>query len=105
MTEVLGRNIIDITPAQATQAQAEKMMARLKLGASWSGSFEVRHRSGRSLPIHVTNSPLRNERDELIGIIGISTDMTEPEKNRQGPAPVGHGLPGDRRGDHGAEHG
>ena len=76
-SEVVGRNIIDITPAQTTRAQAEQIMARLNRGESWSGEFEVRHRTGRSMPIHVTDSPLRNERGELIGIIGISTDMTE----------------------------
>ncbi|MES3021442.1 MAG: EAL domain-containing protein [Pseudomonadota bacterium] len=78
--EVMGRNIIDITPADSTLAQAGQIMARLKRGESWSGEFEVRHRSGRLVPIRVTDSPLRNERNELIGIIGISTDITEQRK-------------------------
>ena len=78
--EVIGRNIVEITPSEATQAQAEQIMKRLALGESWSGEFEVRHRSGRTMPIHVTDSPLRDERNELIGIIGISTDMTEQRK-------------------------
>ncbi|PWF43160.1 putative bifunctional diguanylate cyclase/phosphodiesterase [Massilia glaciei] len=78
--EALGRNIIDITPAESTQAQAEQIMARLSRGESWTGEFEVRHRSGRTIPVRVTDSPLRNEREELIGVIGISTDITEQRK-------------------------
>jgi diguanylate cyclase (GGDEF)-like protein/PAS domain S-box-containing protein len=81
--EVLGRNIIDVTPTEANHAQAEEIMARLRQGESWSGEFEVRHRSGRTVPIHVTDSPLRNERNELIGIIGISTDITEQRRIEQ----------------------
>jgi diguanylate cyclase (GGDEF)-like protein/PAS domain S-box-containing protein len=55
-------------------------MSRLQRGESWSGEFDVRHRSGRIMPIHVTNSPMRDERNQLIGIIGISTDITEQKK-------------------------
>ncbi|WP_426105127.1 putative bifunctional diguanylate cyclase/phosphodiesterase [Massilia sp. TSP1-1-2] len=78
--EVLGRNIVDVTPTELNQTQAVDIMARLQQGESWSGDFDVRHRSGRILPVHVTDSPLRNERQQLIGVIGISTDMTEKRK-------------------------
>jgi diguanylate cyclase (GGDEF)-like protein/PAS domain S-box-containing protein len=80
--EVLGRNVVQVVPAQTSEtlALAEQLMARLRQGESWSGEFEVRHRDGRTMPIHVTNSPLRDERNELIGIIGISTDITEQKK-------------------------
>lgn len=81
--EVMGRDIVDITPAVSAQGQAEQIMERLRQGESWSGEFQVRHRSGRIMPIHVTDSPLRNERNELTGIIGISTDMTEQRKVEQ----------------------
>lgn len=78
--EVLGKNILDITPAAATEAQAAQIMSSLQRGESWSGEFEVRHRSGRTIPIHVTDSPMRDERNQLIGIIGISTDITKEKK-------------------------
>ncbi|HTN65154.1 MAG TPA: EAL domain-containing protein [Burkholderiaceae bacterium] len=81
--EVLRRNIVDVTPAQPTQGKALQILSRLKAGESWSGEFLVRHRSGRIIPIHVTDSPLRDEDNQLIGIIGISTDMTEQKKTEQ----------------------
>ena len=78
--EVLGKNIIDITPVASTQAQAAQIMSRLQRGESWSGEFEIKHRCGRTMPIHVTDSPMRDERHQLIGIIGISTDISEKKK-------------------------
>ncbi len=78
--EVLGKNILDITPAASTEAQAVQIMSSLQRGESWSGEFEVRHRSGRTMPIQLTDSPMRDERNQLIGIIGISTDMTKEKK-------------------------
>lgn len=81
--EVLGKNIIDITPSAAAQDQAAQIMARLQQGESWSGEFDVRHRSGRTMPIHVTDSPLRDERNQVIGIIGISSDISERKRTEK----------------------
>ncbi|HVK53457.1 MAG TPA: PAS domain S-box protein [Burkholderiales bacterium] len=78
--EAVGRNIIDVTPSEATQEQALEIMTRLRAGHSWSGEFMVRRRDGTSFPMHVTDSPIRDERGQLIGIIGISTDITERRK-------------------------
>ena len=52
-------------------------MERLQRGESWSGEFEVRRRDGALLQVRITNSPMRDERNHLIGIIGISSDITE----------------------------
>lgn len=81
--EVLGRSIIEITPAESAKAQAEQILARLTKGESWSGEFLVRHRSGQTIPIQLTDSPIRDEQNRLIGIIGISTDITERKKVEQ----------------------
>jgi diguanylate cyclase (GGDEF)-like protein/PAS domain S-box-containing protein len=81
--DVLGRNVVDVTPADASQAQAAQIMAQLQKGESWSGEFMVRHRSGRAMPIHVTDSPLRDERQNLIGIIGISTDISAQKETEK----------------------
>ncbi|QYF92982.1 EAL domain-containing protein [Massilia sp. PAMC28688] len=82
-SEVLGRDIVSVVPATTSQAQATQIMERLQQGESWSGEFLVRHRSGRQMPVHVTDAPMRDERGRLMGVIGISTDMTEQKKTEK----------------------
>ncbi|MBK9233824.1 MAG: PAS domain S-box protein [Anaerolineae bacterium] len=55
--DVLGRNILDITPAEPSAEQAQAIMSSLRAGQAWSGEFSVRHRSGRSFPALVTDTP------------------------------------------------
>jgi PAS domain S-box-containing protein len=76
-SEALGRNIIDITPAEDVQAQAAEIMDQLRRGEQWSGEFMVRRRDGTTFPAIVVDSPVYNADDELIGIIGVSLDITE----------------------------
>jgi PAS domain S-box-containing protein len=43
--EVLGRNIVDVTPSSASKEQATKLLERLMSGESWSGEFLVQRRA------------------------------------------------------------
>jgi PAS domain S-box-containing protein len=75
--EVLGRNIVNVTPAETSQEQAINIMNRLIEGEYWSGEFIAKRRDGTIFPAIVTNSPITNDKGEIIGVIGISTDITE----------------------------
>ncbi|HBL60643.1 MAG TPA: hypothetical protein DDZ80_19980 [Cyanobacteria bacterium UBA8803] len=76
-TEALGRNVIEMTPAEMSREQALQIMACLRRGESWSGEFMVEHRDGTCFPVIVTDSPIYDEVGQLIGIVGISFDITE----------------------------
>ncbi len=76
-TEVLGRPIIEVTPTSTTQEQALEIMADLQAGESWSGEFWVQRHDGTTFPAIVIDSPIYDEQGDLIGIIGISVDITE----------------------------
>ena len=78
--EMLGRNIMEITVPQASLEQAREIMAKLALGESWSGEFQVQDRSGYSFPALVTDSPLLDDQGHLVGIIGISADISERKR-------------------------
>ena len=78
--QAVGRHIVDIVPSGATREQAVQVMKQLKAGHSWSGEFLVRHRDGTTFPMHVTDSPIRDENGRLIGIVGISIDIRERKK-------------------------
>lgn len=74
--EVLGRNIIDVTPSEQTRDEARAIMERLRRGESWVGEFQVRDKAGRRFLARVNDSPVFDERGELIGVIGVSADVT-----------------------------
>jgi len=74
--EVLGKNVLEVTPDEESKAHALEIMAALKCGKSWSGEFFVRHRDGRQFPVKVTNSPILDDQGNLTGIIGVSRDIT-----------------------------
>src|SRR4030042_1347259 len=75
--EVLGRSIVDVTPAEPSQEQAANIMNRLIAGESWSGEFLAKSTDGTIFPAIVTDAPITNDIGEVMGIIGVSTDISE----------------------------
>ena len=75
--ETMGRFVVDVIPSEAYRELAEQIMLQLRAGRSWSGEFEVRRKDGTTFPAMVTDTPVRDEQGNLVGIIGISTDITE----------------------------
>ncbi|HRW05199.1 MAG TPA: PAS domain S-box protein [Caldilineaceae bacterium] len=75
--EALGRNVLALTQVPALVDQAQTIMANLQEGKSWRGELLVQRRDGTSFPAYVMDSPVQNEQGELIGIVGISFDISE----------------------------
>ncbi len=75
--EMVGRSVIDVTVPTVSRAQAEEIVRRLQAGENWTGEFLVQTRGGRTFPAYVTDSPLLDASGKLVGIVGISSDMTE----------------------------
>ncbi|MCW4043970.1 MAG: PAS domain S-box protein [Candidatus Bathyarchaeota archaeon] len=75
--EVLGRNVEDITPTENSKEQAAVLLNRLLAGENWSGEFVAKRRDGTSFSAIVTDAPIFNDKGEVIGIISISTDISE----------------------------
>jgi PAS domain S-box-containing protein len=86
--EVIGRNILDLTPTSASREQGAEIMERLRAGESWSGDFAVRRRDGTVFTVHVTDTPVFDASGQLSGIVGVSYDLSarsqaEDELRRQ----------------------
>ncbi len=75
--EVLGRNVVDVTPAETSKEQAAKIRNKLSSGESWSGEFVAKRRDGTLFQAIVTDAPITDDKGEIIGIIGVSTDISE----------------------------
>lgn len=76
--EVMGRNVVDVTPTEASRADGEAIMRSLRRGESWSGVFPVRRRDGTSFPARVTNAPVLDDAGRLVAIIGVSRPIELP---------------------------
>jgi|SRR3954451_515780 len=70
--EALGRQSIELTVPPSARVPASKIMDRLRKGKTWSGEFNVCHRDGSRFVADVTVKPMKDERGNLIGMIGIS---------------------------------
>lgn len=74
--DMLGRNIVDIVVPSQSATQGEQIMTELSQGKSWSGEFKVRRADGNVFTALVIDSPLYNEHGKLIGIVGVSHDLS-----------------------------
>jgi two-component system, cell cycle sensor histidine kinase and response regulator CckA len=74
--EVLGRSLIEVIVPKASRAEAQAVLVRVRAGESWSGEFDLLRRDGTTFPASVTDAPIRNEGGEVIGVVGVSRDLT-----------------------------
>jgi PAS domain S-box-containing protein len=75
--EALGRAIVELTPHESSVEEAAAIMERLSCGESWSGEFPVRRKDGSTFIALVVDSPLLDADGALIGVIGVSTNVSE----------------------------
>lgn len=77
--EVMGRPVAEITTPPDDRAAAERILEMLMRGETWSGEFELQRKDGSRFPAFVVDSPILDADGELVGIIGITTDLTGRE--------------------------
>jgi PAS domain S-box-containing protein len=79
--EVLGQNILTVTPNEAVIELAADIMAQLQAGATWSGEFPLRRRDGTRFRARVTDAPITGPDGTLLGIVGITLAL--PDRGRE----------------------
>ena len=71
-TEVIGKNISQVTvPAQGWH-QAQTIMEQLRLGESWTGEFWVRRRDRSTFLAEVTDHAILDDENNIVAIVGVS---------------------------------
>ena len=82
-TEMFGYQVDEFAalggPAvtHADDSVARDVFVEIMAGRSWSGETEMLAKDGRSIPILLRADAIRDDRGEIIGLIGIHTDITE----------------------------
>ena len=75
--EALGRKLRDLTLSEELLDRAEGVVSDLRAGRTWSGETLLRRKDGTYVPVLGTATPLFDERGNLAGMIGVSTDISE----------------------------
>lgn len=75
--EALGRNILELNIPSEGLPQAEEIMTCLRAGRVWSGDIVLRHKDGHTFPVHVTDSPVLDDGGEMVGIVGVSVEISD----------------------------
>lgn len=74
--EAIGLNVVDVISAETFREEAENILSRLRQGNSWCGEAMVKRKDGSIFDAMVTDSPIFNAGGELIGVVGVSSDIT-----------------------------
>jgi PAS domain S-box-containing protein len=75
--EALDRDIAELTVGPTEVEVAEEIMERLRAGKDWEGEFVVRRKDGSTFPAYVTDSLVYDARGNAVGMVGVSTDISE----------------------------
>ncbi len=75
--DAVGKDVLEVTVPEISQDQGREIMKAIARGESWEGEFTARRKDGSTFWAHVKDSPVFDEVGNLIGIVGISSDMSE----------------------------
>jgi diguanylate cyclase (GGDEF)-like protein/PAS domain S-box-containing protein len=76
--DVRGLDIRDVVPAKDFRDQSTRIGTEVRsTGERISGEFALRRTNGETFPALVTLAPIFGDNDELVGTIGIYTDISE----------------------------
>lgn len=81
--EVLGRSLVDVLVPDSLGGQADRMLARARLGEEWSGEFLARHKDGRTLRVAVVDRAVLDDDGRVVALVGESEDISAERRLQQ----------------------
>jgi PAS domain S-box-containing protein len=75
--EIIGKNGVAVMSSPEAFSEAQRVHSRLQQGIHYSGDLRLARRDGSTFAAHFANAPVLDDRDELIGMIGVIHDLTE----------------------------
>jgi PAS domain S-box-containing protein len=80
--EILGTTPDILLSKKRHPQMAEEIVERTKQGG-WSGGLINQKKNGDEFPIFLTTSPIKNNDGKIIGLLGVTTDITEQRHVQQ----------------------
>ncbi|MBW4681648.1 MAG: PAS domain S-box protein [Microcoleus vaginatus WJT46-NPBG5] len=62
-------------------AEAELMISAVQAGLCWSGELTAQSRTGKTMQILLRANAILNKAGEMVGVVGIHTDITERKRS------------------------
>ena len=78
--EVIGQTLSEFVISEDLRERANEIRTGLREGNTWAGEFIVQRKDGTTFPAIVINTPVHDEQGNLVGMIGVSTDITERKR-------------------------
>ncbi len=75
--EAVGNNVLHLTVADPANTNAREIMEALKAGETYKGRFLAKDKNGHIFHASISDTPLYDSNGNLIGIIGVSSDISE----------------------------
>jgi len=72
--EALGRSVRELI--RLDPRQADQVLEATHGGGAWQGEFSTVRRDGTSLLVWVSNAPVRDAAGRVVGVVGVSLDIT-----------------------------
>ncbi len=80
--ELIGKHISTIKSRNSDPLSLEELTAKTKDGG-WQGELMNRRKDGTEFPVFVSASPVFNDQNELIAMVGVSQDLTKHKQTEQ----------------------
>jgi PAS domain S-box-containing protein len=78
-SEVIGKNGLALIPAPAANDEALQIHSKLLSGRRHTGRMRMTRRDGTEFVANMTSAPVFDHRGQIIGLIGVFTDLSENE--------------------------
>lgn len=77
LDDARGRNGGEISVSPRSGDGADMVVRQARSGKAWSGDLWLRRKDGSEFYGHVTNTPMLDADGRCLGLIGVTTDLTE----------------------------
>ncbi len=80
--EVIGRNIFEVAGSSKNPAETVAEILPATLRGGWQGELINRRKDGSEFSISLSTSPVYNDQNEVVALIGVAEDITKSKAIR-----------------------